>query len=277
MAADFQFTLVFFLSAVYVSESASVLQNYYQIPLPRRPLGYVYDNGASTAPVQIDLFVCLLCPDNNSSLSTALEVADHYGPRLVRLTLHGYPVPYLKGSFLAAQATRAVNELDRSKTVQYMQEVLNNQDQIKGSGENVSDAEITEILIGQATKLGISRGDFLGKFEDSATNQLCRYELQMANSRGIYAAPWFFVNGITVIDFKPIWTIHDWTAILDPLLTDYEEPDPENPLPTCLPGEPGCDLEPDRPVPCSGSTLSCSVGLVAISLLWTLRQRDEEL
>ncbi|XP_077996113.1 uncharacterized protein LOC144449453 [Glandiceps talaboti] len=211
---------------VHLSQENPLLQSYYQIQIPRERLGYVYNKSSSASPVHIDMFVCLQCADDKSSLSPILDVADHYGPKLVRLVLHGYQVAYVKGSYLATLATRAVDQIDSSKTVLYIQSVLSNQEEIRESPMNTSDSDIVEILTDLAVNLNIDRQKFLEKFEDKNLDELCRYEMEMANSRGVYRSPTFLINDMQVFNFEPSWTFHNWTSILDSLLEDYETVEP---------------------------------------------------
>ena len=51
-----------------------------QVSVPNRPNGLAYMKGDSSAPVQIDLFVDLMCPDSKLVFPVLLKVAEVYGP-----------------------------------------------------------------------------------------------------------------------------------------------------------------------------------------------------
>ena len=76
-----------------------------QIPLPKRPLGFVYKGGEPTAPIHLEAFVDLTCPDCQQAWPTLKKVADMYGPETVQFTLQLFPLPYHTNAFLAAQVS----------------------------------------------------------------------------------------------------------------------------------------------------------------------------
>lgn len=76
-----------------------------QIPLPKRPLGFVYNGGEPSAPIHLTAFVDLTCPDSKQAWPTVKKVADMYGPKVVRFTLQLFPLPYHTNAFLAAQVS----------------------------------------------------------------------------------------------------------------------------------------------------------------------------
>ena len=76
-----------------------------QIPLPKRPLGFVYDAGSSNAQIHLEAFVDLLCPDAQQAWPTVKKVADLYGPHTLMLNVHLFPLPYHTNAFLAAQVS----------------------------------------------------------------------------------------------------------------------------------------------------------------------------
>lgn len=75
-----------------------------EVPIPPRPLGYVHAYGQTTnlTAVQIDAFLDPLCPDSKQAFPTLLQVANHYGPDVLTLRLHMFPLPYHRNSYLAS-------------------------------------------------------------------------------------------------------------------------------------------------------------------------------
>ena len=76
-----------------------------QIPLPKHPLGFVYNEGELSAPIHLEAFVDLTCPDSQQAWPNIKKVADMYGPKTVQLTLQLFPLPYHTNAFLAAQVS----------------------------------------------------------------------------------------------------------------------------------------------------------------------------
>ena len=44
-----------------------------QIPIPKRPVGFVYNNGSPAAPVLLDVFMGPLCPDSRNAFPTCQQ------------------------------------------------------------------------------------------------------------------------------------------------------------------------------------------------------------
>ena len=53
-----------------------------------------------------------------------------------------------------------------------------------------------------------------GSDDDQATRASWKY----GASRGVTGTPTFLLNGVTVADATPSWTLDDWTKVIDPLL-----------------------------------------------------------
>ena len=79
-----------------------------QIPLPKRPLGFIYKGGEPSAPIHLTAFVDLTCPDSQRAWPTVKKVADMYGPETIRFTVQLFPLPYHTNAFMAAQVSREV-------------------------------------------------------------------------------------------------------------------------------------------------------------------------
>ena len=76
-----------------------------QIPLPKRPLGFVYKGGEPSAPIHLTAFVDLTCPDSQQAWPTVKKVADMYGPTTIQFTVQLFPLPYHTNAFIAAQVS----------------------------------------------------------------------------------------------------------------------------------------------------------------------------
>ena len=72
-----------------------------QMPIPKRMVGYVFNDVSSDAPVHLDIHMGPLCPDSAEAFPNAKAVAMHYGSQL-RLTMHMFPLPYHHQAYLTA-------------------------------------------------------------------------------------------------------------------------------------------------------------------------------
>ncbi|XP_070532411.1 uncharacterized protein [Ptychodera flava] len=201
-----------------ISLSSFAAANFYQVTIPKEPFGYVYKSGSSDAPVVLSVWQCLQCSDAAAAWPVLKEVGDHYGPAQVQVVFYGFPLPYLRGAFLSARATKAVDQLDPSLTVDYMDLVYANQDKIGRSPDTVSDADMLEVLVGLAEDIGILREDFLDEYNKAITNVYSRNEWKVGITDSVHHSPTIFVNNVVELSFNPSWTLQDWTAVIDPLL-----------------------------------------------------------
>lgn len=74
-----------------------------QAPIPLRPPGFFYSNGSCVAPIQLEAFVDLMCPNSKAAWPTYQKVADYYGPNTVRFSALIFPLPYHRAAMVAAQ------------------------------------------------------------------------------------------------------------------------------------------------------------------------------
>ena len=70
-------------------------------------LGFVYNSGEADAPVQLEAFVDLTCPDSRDAWFVFTRVADSYAPSKLRLTVHLFPLPYHRNAHIAATVSEA--------------------------------------------------------------------------------------------------------------------------------------------------------------------------
>lgn len=73
-----------------------------QVPIPKRKLGYVFGEVKGLTAVNVDAFMGPLCPDSKQTFPTLLQLASHYGPGVLTLRMHMFPLPYHRNSFLVA-------------------------------------------------------------------------------------------------------------------------------------------------------------------------------
>jgi thiol-disulfide isomerase/thioredoxin len=73
-----------------------------QVPIPKRKLGYVFGDVKGITPVNVDAFMGPLCPDSKMALPALMQLAAHYGPEVLTLRMHMFPLPYHRNSFLVA-------------------------------------------------------------------------------------------------------------------------------------------------------------------------------
>ena len=82
------------------------------VPLPNTYPGFRWGNVG--APVLIEGFLDLLCPDCSAQFPIVKQVLAHYGPGNVTFVFHVFPLPYHTFAFIAAQGAQVVRQLNGS-------------------------------------------------------------------------------------------------------------------------------------------------------------------
>jgi len=192
--------------------------SFYQIHFPRRPFGYRYVEGSQNAPIKIDMYFGLQCEDARDSYPIIKNVADYYGPEMVELNFHLFPLPYFSGDFLSCKGTRVVSNLNPELIVPFMEVVMANQYRIGRAPCTVSDLELMELLTDLAVELGVDRDRFYVQFANPLTTNHCKQKWKASIADGVYGSPWFQVNGVTVLDWHKSWTAENWMTHIDYLI-----------------------------------------------------------
>ena len=79
---------------------------YAQTPILPRPDGYVYHKGSAEAPIQMEAFIDLVCPDSKTAWPILKKLADSYGPNKLRLTFHINPLVFHRQAYYAAMVSK---------------------------------------------------------------------------------------------------------------------------------------------------------------------------
>eukprot|EP00128_Syssomonas_multiformis_P010911 Colp12_sorted_trinity150504_noHs@5050 len=183
-----------------------------QVPIPSRPPGLTY-SGKADAPIQLDAFLDLLCPDSKAAWPTLKALATSYGNETFRLNVHLFPLPYHHNAFIATRAAFALVKSQSPKLFDYIDTVFDKQDQYADSTtEHKTETEIEEEIVSLA---GLPANTKLRTQYD--VEMATRIAWKYACTRGVAGTPWFFVNGVAVAG-ESTWTVANWRTVLDPLV-----------------------------------------------------------
>ncbi|KAI8507444.1 hypothetical protein Bbelb_148240 [Branchiostoma belcheri] len=198
------------------------------LPLPDIPTGYVYKNGNPLAPIQIEMFGDLVCPDFRNAFPVLKEVADWYGPNLLCLKIHLFPLPYHKYAFLTHQVVHIIEPyVGINGTFDYMDRVLADLEKFSGAVMNRTEGQVYNELLSIVQTLGVTADQYWTGLDERPPNYRARIEFKYACHRGVAATPTFFVNGIMV---NPVpasaggeFGLDQWKEALDPMLGTEEQ------------------------------------------------------
>jgi len=188
------------------------------VPLPNSYPGFRWGN--INAPVLIEGFLDLLCPDCSGTWPTVKEVLNHYGPTNVSYIFHVFPLPYHTWAFHAAQGAQVVRSLNASDAgfFAYADLIFNNQGNFYSTtmtAEQIIDAYATLV----SANLPYSKSDFTAGMNDPNLNELARIHWKFGTSRYTTGTPHFLCNGLPVDDQVPgDGTTAPWYQMIDPLL-----------------------------------------------------------
>ncbi|MFS8020230.1 putative thioredoxin-like protein [Helianthus anomalus] len=189
--------------------------------VPARYDGFVYGkHAASMDSVLIEAFFDPVCPNSRDAWPPLKQAVDHYGPDLVSLIVHPFPLPYHDNAFVTSRALHVVNEINTSATYHLMeaffvhQERFYNAQTLKMSREAVLDQVIgfASNALGNSMQSAIKSG-----FADSKTGTKTRVSFKYGCSRGVYGTPFFFVNGFLLPVSDDAIDYDGWRKIIDPL------------------------------------------------------------
>jgi hypothetical protein len=189
-----------------------------QTPIPNRPDGYT--NGPAGAPVVIDAFVDMLCPDSAATWPMLLELPEHYGDNL-QLNFHTFPLPYHTWSFIANQGVHVIYSLTNlTNTYAYAKQMFLDQSTwYNANTMGLSTDDVVKSLAQWVESNNFaSADDFTKGINDDNLNWDTRVSWKYGCSRGITGTPNILVNGVLISSFDPSWNLTDWESVIDPLL-----------------------------------------------------------
>eukprot|EP00164_Ancoracysta_twista_P003389 GFYU01004525.1.p1 GENE.GFYU01004525.1~~GFYU01004525.1.p1 ORF type:complete len:280 (-),score=103.13 GFYU01004525.1:179-1018(-) len=189
-----------------------------QVPIPTRPDGHAYGEKNMNAPVQLEVYIDLLCPDSRDAYPALKQVAEHYTSKNVNLLFHIFPLPFHHNAFDAAQALLVVQQNNTVSFEDWTQTMFDNQEQFGGSVTmDKSETDVINMYADFAVKLGMDRTTFLDGMKNGELNEDTRVSWKYGCTRGVAGTPIFFINGVTV-EATPTWTLKDYQTVIDPLL-----------------------------------------------------------
>nr|XP_022304160.1 uncharacterized protein LOC111111455 [Crassostrea virginica] len=198
-----------------------------QVPIPKRKLGFIYGDVKGLTPVNIDAFLGPLCPDSKLCFPTLLQLADHYGPEVLTLRMHMFPLPYHRNSFLVAMGSHVVDNMINSSQAVYnwTGSVYDKIESLSNTATKaMSEIQIISKLSDIAGGLGLLKSAFVQKMADPNIDEDARVGWKYTCTRGISGTPMFTVNDV-IVSADASWGLEEWRKVIDPLLGDNASPD----------------------------------------------------
>jgi len=187
-----------------------------QAPIPNRPDGYG-TGGPTSAPVVVEAFYDMMCPDSRASWPTIPQLIAHYGSN-VHFRFHTFALPFHTNSFFANQGAHVIAHYNASAVYDYMNAIYAAQDSFGNSV--TADLTINTVLANMGAM--VEKADlmpaaaFVAGLNDATLNWETRVSYKYGCSRAVVNTPTYLVNGVTLAS-NPA-SLSDWTFVLDPLL-----------------------------------------------------------
>lgn len=126
-------------------------------PLPRRTPGFVFNGGKSNAPIHLSAFLVLTCADSKRVWPVIKKLANNYGPKKIRLTVHFFALAYFNNAFRALKSVYTVAAFNTSLVFPWVDAVFKNQDRLKNSASTLtmSPVDIEHVIAQMAERAGI--------------------------------------------------------------------------------------------------------------------------
>jgi uncharacterized membrane protein YjgN (DUF898 family) len=167
--------------------------------------------------------------DRAASHVAVHALMEHYKDQLA-FGLHRFPLPYHHNAFYAWQAVGAIHSMIGvvpaiALTNQFFSDSFPNQSNFTNAATAaMTQAEVLALLArvaGQVLALTEPQVKQLqtrlayGSDDDMATRASWKYGC----GRGVTGTPSFLLNGVAVPQAQPDWSVKDWQAIIDPVLS----------------------------------------------------------
>ncbi|XXQ30125.1 Thioredoxin-like fold domain-containing protein [Plasmodiophora brassicae] len=188
-----------------------------QAPIPARPDGWAV--GPPGAPVVVDMFLDLMCPDCRADDPIITQLARHYGDR-VRIVYHVFPLPYHRNAFAMAQLAHYIgNRLNTTGFLKWktgafaVQDSFGNQ-ATSGLSQDDVNSRLADVV---AQHVGIDKESALAALKDGQFDWATRVSWKYACSRAVSGTPTYLVNGVNAFSNEQR-TLDAWIALIDGLL-----------------------------------------------------------
>jgi len=193
-----------------------------QVPIPNRPDGFPL-GGAAGAPIVLESFFDLLCPDSRAAWPVIQQVVQHYASNL-HFRLHTFPLPYHTWSFIANQGAHYVGTSNSTAAYAWTEAVFAAQESF---GNSATSGQTRDQVIASfaalAEKNAITTSDLMTNgLNDPNVDWNTRVSWKYGCSRSVSGTPSFLVNGVAV-QADPSWSLSQWQSVLDPLIASLEK------------------------------------------------------
>jgi len=199
-----------------------------QFPIPRRTDGFhLLGTGGPDAPIVVDGFFDVLCPDCQRAWPVAKQLIATYSTQ-IHFRFHTFPLPYHTWAFVANQGVHVMDSATKhneTAVISFIQLMFDQQALFyNGPARNLSQDQIVQKLAAVTDHSGLlPSADFMRGMQDGTISNQAVYAWKYGCTKGtVLATPTYLVNGVFLTN-DPGFTLKQWNAVLDPLLRERKE------------------------------------------------------
>ncbi|XP_031559959.1 uncharacterized protein LOC116296138 [Actinia tenebrosa] len=190
-----------------------------QSNIPKNPLGYVFNGGKPTAPIHLEIFADLTCPDCQQAWPVVKQVAEYYGPEKLRMVFQTFPLAFHTNAFIAAQSVPVAERFNSSLVFTWIDVLFKNQNLLYNFQTlDKNRFDINNIIASLAPKAGISQSAMKAGLSEASPERQAIISWKHGCSKTVSGTPTFFINDVLVSEASSTWTIDQWKKLIDSIL-----------------------------------------------------------
>ncbi|XP_074653051.1 uncharacterized protein LOC141907339 [Tubulanus polymorphus] len=193
------------------------------IPVIPNDVAIVANGGRPDAPVKVEFFMDLACPDSQRNFIEMTRAIGKFSPQQVRVELYQFMLPWHRNAFVAAKGLYYVQEVKPEKTIDYIKKVFETIPEFSTRAtQDKTEFQIVRALAKNAASVtGLDEESLYKNITSNHYKQKIVYCSKLGYQRGAKGTPWIFVNGAETIlgPMENFFITSDrWTAMINDIL-----------------------------------------------------------
>lgn len=188
------------------------------IPIPKGYSGIHW--GPESAPINIELFTDIICPDCATEWPITMKVLEKYSTQ-VNLQVHLFELPFHTWAYVISRLCYAMDSIDHKLGQAVINGLLGDHDQDQfgtTAMQNTPEKDVTKKALAYAVeKYGVDATTLQKAFDSTEVIMRTRIDYKYTYIKNIPGTPTVYINGIQT-DLTENSSFDDWCRIIDKLL-----------------------------------------------------------
>eukprot|EP01122_Echinamoeba_exundans_P017062 TRINITY_DN8862_c0_g1_i1.p2 TRINITY_DN8862_c0_g1~~TRINITY_DN8862_c0_g1_i1.p2 ORF type:complete len:216 (+),score=63.31 TRINITY_DN8862_c0_g1_i1:187-834(+) len=174
--------------------------------------------GSPSAPVMIEMFVDLQCPDCKAAWPIMKQVLQQMGPNNVYFSLNIIPLWMHRQAADMARAASIVARHNPKAYFNFVDYIFNQQSLYYNAAFfNKTQNDLYNLLGSAVSQFGIDQSYFFTQMTSDSNFAYTDFNIVYGLRKGVAGTPTYFVNGFPV-DFDESTSVAEWVQFLNKLL-----------------------------------------------------------